>query len=51
MASLRITLRPFQNKAHAQLFLAVSDQTMPALEEKGIKVSAKIAITQNKSMR
>ena len=29
-------------------FLAVSDQTIPALEEKGINVNAKIEITQNK---
>ena len=48
MAIVRITIRTFQNEEHAQLFLAVSDQTIPALEEKGIKVKAKIAITQNK---
>ena len=48
MSVIRITVRTFQNEEHAQLFLAVSDQTIPALEEKGIKVSAKIAITQNK---
>ena len=29
-------------------FLAVSDQTIPALEEKGGNVYAKMAITQNK---
>ena len=48
MSIVRITIRTFQNEEHAQLFLAVSDQTIPALEEKGIKVNAKIAITQNK---
>ena len=48
MAIVRITIRTFQNEEHAQLFLAVSDQTIPALEEKGIKVNARIAITQNK---
>ena len=48
MAIIRITVRTFQNEEHAKLFLAVSDQTIPALEEKGIKVNAKIAITQNK---
>ena len=48
MAIIRITVRTFQNEEHAQLFLAVSDQTIPALEEKGVKVNAKIAITQNK---
>ena len=48
MAIVRITVRTFQNEEHAQLFLAVSDQTIPALEERGIKVNAKIAITQNK---
>ena len=48
MAFIRITVRTFQNEEHAQLFLAVSDQTIPALEERGIKVNAKIAITQNK---
>ena len=49
MAIVRITIRTFQNAEHAQLFLAVSDQTIPALEEKGIKVNARIAITQNKN--
>ena len=48
MAIIRITVRTFQNEEHAKLFLAVSDQTIPALEERGIKVNAKIAITQNK---
>ena len=48
MAIIRITVRTFQNEEHAQLFLAVSDQTIHALEEIGIKVNAKIAITQNK---
>ena len=48
MAIIRITVRTFQNEEHAKLFLAVSDQTIPALKEKGIKVNAKIAITQNK---
>ena len=48
MAIIRITIRTFQNEEHAQLFLAVSDQTIPALEERGIRVNAKIAITQNK---
>ena len=48
MAIVRITIRTFQNPEHAQLFLAVSNQTIPALEEKGIKVTAKIATTQNK---
>ena len=48
MAIIRITVRTFQNEEHAQLFLAVSDQTIPALEEKGFKLNAKIAITQNK---
>ena len=51
MAIVRITIRTFQNEEHAKLFLAVSDQTIPALEEKGIKVNARIAITQNKKMR
>ena len=48
MAIIRITVRTFQNEEHAQLFLAVSDQPIPALKEKGIKVNARIAITQNK---
>ena len=48
MAIVRITIRTFQNEEHAQLFLAVSNQTIPELEEKGIKVNARIAITQNK---
>ena len=48
MAFIRITIRTFQNEEHAQLFLAVSDQTIPALKEKGIKVNAKMAISQNK---
>ena len=48
MSIIRITVRTFQNQEHAQLFLAVSDQTIPLLEEKGIRVNAKIAITQNK---
>ena len=49
MAIVRITIRTFQNQEHAQLFLAISDQTIHALEEKGFKVNAKIAITQNKT--
>ena len=48
MSIIRITVRTFQKQEHAQLFLAVSDQTIPLLEEKGVRVNAKIAITQNK---
>ena len=48
MSIFRITVRTFQNEEHAALFLAVTEQTITALREKGIKAKAKIGVTQNK---
>ena len=48
MAIFRITIRTFQNDEHAALFLAITEQAITALEEKGIKAKAKIGVTQNK---
>ena len=48
MAIFRITVRTFQNDEHAALFLAITEQAITALREKGIKATAKIGVTQNK---
>ena len=48
MKIFRITVRTFQNDEHAALFLAITEQAITALEEKGIKAKAKIGVTQNK---
>ena len=48
MAIFRITVRTFQNDEHAVLFLAITEQAINALREKGIKAKAKIGVTQNK---
>ena len=48
MAIFRITVRTFQNDEHAALFLAITEQAITTLREKGIKARAKIGVTQNK---
>ena len=48
MAIFRITNRTFQNEEHAALFLAITEQAITTLREKGIKAKAKIEVTQNK---
>ena len=48
MAIFRITVRTFQNDEHAALFLAITEQAITALEEKGIRAKAKMGVTQNK---
>ena len=41
MAIFRITVRTFQNDEHAALFLAITEQAITALKEKGIISAAK----------
>ena len=48
MSIFRITVRTFQNEEHAALFLAITEQAITALREKGFKAKAKVGVTQNK---